>query len=224
MLFEMRLRMLHLKMKFFCQSGFIFLSPFVAALIVVGCNPGQYIERPNAEDDSGTRISSRAPLNNPVGTDTAGNINESTRASLFEADVSIAYYAAVNATTQLEGILIARHKTDKKILRITAPNLNNGQVICLMTGVEFSSDPYGVGSFFLDDLSERRCGSVPNGEGVFTMARDEFNVITVIFQSDLDAFSNWATNPAASSDSYPSMSQGLIDDLMPFQVWASVSF
>lgn len=195
----------------FRRSGLL-LGTLLAALIGTGCsNPGQYVDRPNAGNGSNNPIRAVNTSGQPLGTNTSGDTSD----QLFDGDISITYYTGVNATDQLQDIRIARHKTDKKILRIKAPKLNDGQAVCLITGVQFSSDPYGLGSFFLD-IGEQRCGSVPNGEGTFTMVRDDFNVVTVILQNDLDAFNYWATDANAPANSYPTMSQGIIDDLMPF--------
>lgn len=186
-----------------------------AAIVGTGCaNPGQYVDRPNAGNGNNpARIVNAG--NSPLGGTT--NPGGDADAVNFEAMISIQHYSGVTTGTQVTDIRVARHKTDKKQLRISAPNLNTGQAICVITGVQFDSDPFGFGSFFLD-IGEERCGTIPQNEATFTMVRDDFNVVTIVLQDDLDLFKYWATDSTAPANSFPSMSQGIIDDLMPYPV------
>ncbi len=185
-----------------------------AALFGTACsNPGQYVDRPNAGSPTNpARIVN--PTGNPLGNANTGGDSDTNN---FEAAVTIQYYDGLTPRTELQQITIARHKTDDRQIRINAPNLNDSTTICIITGAQYDSDPYNLGSFFID-IGEERCGTITDGEGTFTMLRSDFNVVTIIRQEELDAFTFWATDINAPTNAYPSMAQDIIDELLPYPV------
>ena len=78
----------------------------------------------------------------------------------------------------------------------------------MITAVQYDQDACGYGSFFRD-VGEERCGNITNGSVVIDLARSDFNVVTVVQQSNLQQFINWY-NGSIESDAYPALAEGQI--------------
>jgi len=179
----------------------------VLTLFSTGCaNNGQRLDPPNA-DNNPSRIVTKA--SDPRGgTDTPNT-------GTFENAVQLTYYSSGSSGINRDGlsdVRVARDTSNAKRIRIEAPQLANGQSICVITGAQYSADVCGYGSYFTD-IGEERCGAPTAGQITFDLIRSDYNVVTVIYRDDLTQYENWSLG-TVNSAAYPALAQDQIDTAM----------
>lgn len=170
-----------------------------ASIALTGCGNGAMTLSPNRPNQA----TSASRVFTPQGTaNTAG----------FGAGIALTYYAGTSNNNLLSGVTASVSQTNSAQLQIYAPNVGVGTSICVITGVQYASDPCGTGSYFTD-IGEERCGMTSSGKVTITMARSDFNIVTVVLNSDLAQFNSYING---NSTSYPSLAQGQIASDMPY--------
>jgi hypothetical protein len=132
----------------------------------------------------------------------------------FSTAVALTYYAGVTGGTALQGVTVARGTSNLNQIRVSAPNIGSGSSICVITAVEYVSNTCDNSGTFFRDIGEERCGNLVNGSVVIDLARNDFNVVTVVQQANLQQFINWY-NGTIESDAYPSLAEAQISPDLP---------
>jgi hypothetical protein len=133
----------------------------------------------------------------------------------FSSAVALTYYAGVTGGgNALQGVTVARGTSNQNQIRVSAPNIGSGSSICVITAVEYVSNTCDNSGTFFRDVGEERCGNLVNGSVVIDLARSDFNIVTVVQQSNLQQFINWY-NGTIESDAYPTLAEGQISPDLP---------
>lgn len=180
---------------------------FAVALFAVlvgtsGCNNGMTLSsnRPNSSSNSARVVVGASSNNNNSG---------------YSAAVTLGFFAGSAASEGLRNTSVQKSSTDGRQLRVTTPNLGLNQSICVITGVQYDQDRCGLGSYFTD-IGEQVCliSTASGGSLNFNLARSDYNIVTVVLQSDLQQFTDWVNGNVATS-AYPGMAQGQISAVIP---------